>query len=137
MTAVKPASRREPAGPALDAQRMQAAAHQASAVLGVLANENRLVLMCQLSQGERSVAQLEAALQIRQPTLSQQLAVLRAERLVRTRREGRNIFYSVADPRVMAVLETLYALYCPKPRPQPASRRAPAPHRSHDGADPV
>jgi ArsR family transcriptional regulator len=110
-----------PPAAALDARRMQAAAHKASSVLGVLANENRLVLMCQLSQGEKSVTQLEEALQIRQPTLSQQLAVLRAEKLVRTRREGRNIYYSVADAKVLAVLETLYALYCPKP-PSPTPR---------------
>jgi DNA-binding transcriptional ArsR family regulator len=99
----------------IDARRMQAAAHKASSLLGVLANENRLMLMCQLSQGEKSVAQLEELLQIRQPTLSQQLAVLRAKKLVRTRREGRSIHYSVADPGVLGLLETLYALYCPKP----------------------
>jgi DNA-binding transcriptional ArsR family regulator len=101
--------------PRLDSARMQDAAKQATAVLQVLANENRLLLLCQLSQGERSVTELEQMLDIRQPTLSQQLAVLRAEGLVETRRDGRRIFYSVADSRVLALLNILYDLYCPTP----------------------
>jgi DNA-binding transcriptional ArsR family regulator len=72
------------------------------------------VLLCQLSQGEMSVGDLEEALGIRQPTLSQQLAVLRAEGVVDTRRDGKRIFYSVADARLLQVLAVLYDLYCPK-----------------------
>ena len=80
----------------------------------MLANEDRLLLLCQLSQGEMSVSELEAALEIWQPTLSQQLGVLRTEGVVNTRRDGKRIFYSVADPRLLEVLGVLYRLYCPK-----------------------
>jgi DNA-binding transcriptional ArsR family regulator len=93
---------------------LRQAAGQAVGALKVLANEDRLLLLCQLSQGEMCVGDLEEALGIRQPTLSQQLGVLRNEGVVSTRREGKNIFYSVADARLLKVLEVLYRLYCPK-----------------------
>ena len=98
----------------LDIESMRAAAGQATAILGVLANANRLLLMCQLSQGEKCVGELEELLDLHQPTLSQQLGVLRSEGLVSTRRDGKKIYYSVADPRVLALLGTLYELYCPQ-----------------------
>ncbi len=91
---------------------MQAAVAAASGLLRVLSNENRLLLMCQLSQGEQSVGQLEQGLGIRQPTLSQQLGVLRRQGLVRTRREGKQVIYAVHDANAMQVLELLYRLYC-------------------------
>ena len=84
------------------------------AALKVLANEDRLLLLCQLSQGEMCVSELEAVLGIRQPTLSQQLGVLRTEGVVQTRREGKNIFYSVSEPALLEILAVLYRLYCPK-----------------------
>ncbi|XLM20800.1 metalloregulator ArsR/SmtB family transcription factor, partial [Chromobacterium piscinae] len=87
---------------------MRAAAGQACGLLRALANEDRLLLLCQLSQGEKSVGELEEAVGIRQPTLSQQLGVLRNEGLVATRRDGKRIFYSVADANALAVLATLY-----------------------------
>ncbi|CQI96722.1 ArsR/SmtB family transcription factor [Yersinia rohdei] len=93
---------------------MRQAAGQACDVLRILANEDRLLLLCQLSLGEKAVGELEAALGIHQPTLSQQLAVLRSDGLVNTRREGKRIFYSIADPNVLALLEVLYQLYCPQ-----------------------
>jgi len=93
---------------------MRAAAAQAGGLLKTLANPDRLMLLCQLAQGEQSVGALEAALDIRQPTLSQQLAVLRQEGLVATRRDGKQIHYSVASPEALAVLRLLYQLYCPK-----------------------
>lgn len=98
--------------PVLDAARMRASARTVSALLRTLANEDRLLLLCQLTEGERSVGELEAVLDIRQPTLSQQLGVLRTEGLVRTRRDGRRIHYSIADPKVQTLLDTLYRLYC-------------------------
>lgn len=98
----------------VDVQRMREAAGTATALLRALANEDRLLLLCQLSQGEHAVSELEAQLDIRQPTLSQQLGVLRKEGLVDTRREGKYVYYAVADPRVLALLKTLYSLYCPK-----------------------
>ncbi len=78
---------------AIDPERLRQAAGQAVAALKVLANEDRLLLMCQLSQREMSVGELEEALDIRQPTLSQQLGVLRMEGVVDTRRDGKRIFY--------------------------------------------
>lgn len=99
--------------PDLNIAQMRAAAVHAVAMLRVLANEDRLLLLCQLTQGEVCVSDLEDKLGIRQPTLSQQLAVLRSENIVSTRREGKKIFYQVSDQRAFAVLATLYGLYCP------------------------
>jgi len=100
--------------PSLDIALMRAGAGAATAVLGALANENRLLLLCQLSQGEKAVGELEALLDLHQPTLSQQLGVLRSEGLVATRRDGKRIYYSIADARVLRVLKLLYDLYCPR-----------------------
>ena len=98
--------------PSLDA--MLAAPFHAGGLLKALANPDRLLLLCQLTQGEQTVGALEAALGIRQPSLSQQLGVLRQEGLVATRRDGKQIHYSVASPEALAVLRLLYQLYCPK-----------------------
>ncbi len=98
----------------IDPAVLRMAAGEAVAALKVLANEERLLLLCQLSQGEMSVSDLAQALDIQQPTLSQQLGVLRTEGAVNTRRDGKRIFYSVADPRLLQVLESLYRLYCLK-----------------------
>lgn len=92
---------------------MKLAAQGAADVLRGLSNSDRLLLMCQLSQGEASVAQLEEAVGIHQPTLSQQLGVMRRLKLVETRREGKQIFYRIEDKRVLTLLTTLYDLYCP------------------------
>jgi ArsR family transcriptional regulator len=99
---------------ALDLDKLRSAASQAVGALRLLANEDRLLLLCQLSQGEMCVGDLEGQLGIRQPTLSQQLGVLRNEGVVATRRQGKNIFYSVADPALLEILAVLYRLYCPK-----------------------
>lgn len=98
----------------IDPELLRGAATQAVSRLKLLANEDRLLLLCQLSQGERCVSELEAQLGIRQPTLSQQLGVLRTEGAVNTRREGKNIYYSVADAATLEILALLYRLYCPK-----------------------
>ena len=98
----------------MDLDLLRGAAGEAVAALKVLANEDRLLLLCQLSQGEMCVGDLEEQLGIRQPTLSQQLGVLRTEGVVATRRDGKNIFYSVADPALLDILALLYRLYCPK-----------------------
>lgn len=95
-------------------EAMRAAAGKATGMLHALANEDRLLLLCQLSQGEKSVSELQELLDIHQPTLSQQLGVLRNEGLVNSRREGKRIFYSISDPNVLVLLSTLYDLYCPK-----------------------
>jgi DNA-binding transcriptional ArsR family regulator len=91
---------------------MHAAAADACRLMKALANPDRLLLLCQLAQGECSVGELEAALGILQPTLSQQLTVLRNEALVETRREGKHVFYRVASPRALAVLQALHEQFC-------------------------
>ncbi len=93
---------------------LRQAAGEAVAALKALGNPVRLLLLCQMSQGEISVGELETQLDIHQPTLSQQLGVLRREGVVNTRRDGKKIFYSVADERLLALLRTLYTLYCPR-----------------------
>ena len=98
----------------IDPALLRQAAGQAVAALKLLANEERLLLLCQLSQGEMCVSDLEEALGIHQPTLSQQLGVLRTEGAVNTRRDGKRIYYSIADPQTLQMLEVLYRLYCPK-----------------------
>ncbi|MGL5335247.1 MAG: metalloregulator ArsR/SmtB family transcription factor [Enterovibrio sp.] len=95
-------------------EKMHDAASAAAAILRALANDDRLLLLCHLSQGEASVGQIENALGIGQPTLSQQLGVVRRLQLVATRREGKQIFYRIEDPKVLILLNTLYQLYCPE-----------------------
>ena len=73
-----------------------------------------MLLLCQLSQGEHCVSALQEKLGIYQPTLSQQLSVLRNEGVVATRREGKNIHYSIADPAMLEILALLHRLYCPE-----------------------
>lgn len=100
--------------PTIDPEQLRGGAAQAVAALKLLANEERLLLLCRLSQGECCVSELEAELDIRQPTLSQQLGVLRSENVVATRRQGKNIYYSIADPALLDILALLYRLYCPQ-----------------------
>ncbi|WP_321893005.1 metalloregulator ArsR/SmtB family transcription factor [Paraburkholderia tropica] len=96
----------------INLRTMQASAEKACNLLKIMANPDRLMVMCRLSQGELSVGELEEQLCIRQPTLSQQLAVLRESGLVSTRRESKNIFYSVASSQALAVMEVLYEQFC-------------------------
>jgi DNA-binding transcriptional ArsR family regulator len=95
---------------------MRVAASQACGLLKALSNPDRLLLLCQLTQGPHCVSELEGIVGIQQPTLSQQLGVLRDEELVVTRREGKQIFYSIASTEAMAVMQVLYQLYCVKPK---------------------
>jgi DNA-binding transcriptional ArsR family regulator len=97
---------------ALDLNALRASADKASGLLKTLANRDRLLLLCQLSQGELCVSDLEKRVGLQQPTLSQQLTVLRQEQLVKTRREGKQIFYAIASHEAMAVMQLLYTLYC-------------------------
>lgn len=98
--------------PKLDLQAMQSAAARACGMLKVLGNPDRLILLCQLAQGEFCVSELEAMLGIQQPTLSQQLGVLREEGLVSTRREGKQIFYKIESKEATAIMGVLYELFC-------------------------
>ena len=95
-----------------DLEKLKLAAGEASALLKALANPDRLLLLCQMAQGEFCVAELEAITGIRQPTLSQQLTVLREESLVSTRREGKQIFYRINSKEAMAVMQVLYEQFC-------------------------
>jgi DNA-binding transcriptional ArsR family regulator len=96
----------------LDFDVMRANALQASNFLKLLANPDRLLLLCQLSKGEQYVGDLEKLVGIKQPTLSQQLTILRTENLVNTRREGKLIYYSIASKQALAVMKLLYEQYC-------------------------
>jgi DNA-binding transcriptional ArsR family regulator len=87
-------------------------AKEAAQFLKALANENRLLILCMLGDGEKSVTELEQALDLRQPTLSQQLARLRADDLVATRREGKIIYYSLASNEAGKTLELMHGLFC-------------------------
>ena len=99
---------------AIDLVSMQASAERACGLMKVMANPDRLLLLCQISQSEKTVGELEASLGIRQPTLSQQLTVLRDEGLVNTRREGKYIYYRMASQPVLAVMQVLYQQFCAK-----------------------
>lgn len=98
----------------IDLDTMHDAAADAARLMKTLANPDRLLLLCQLSQGEMSVGELEASLGILQPTLSQQLGVLREEQIVQTRRDGKHIYYRVHSPQALAVLNVLYDQFCRK-----------------------
>ncbi|TQR65947.1 ArsR/SmtB family transcription factor [Acinetobacter sp. RF14B] len=80
--------------------------------LKVLSNPDRLRILCVLVDGELNVQQIEESTDIHQPTLSQQLTVLRKNNIVNTRREGKQIFYQVSDRNVLVIMQTLYQLYC-------------------------
>jgi DNA-binding transcriptional ArsR family regulator len=98
----------------LDLEKLRASAAQACGLLKALSNPDRLLLLCQLSQREYCVSELEELLGIQQPTLSQQLGVLREEQLVTTRREGKQIYYSLCSDDAMAVMQVLYQRFCAK-----------------------
>lgn len=87
-------------------------ARKASALLKALANERRLLILCHLAGGEKSVGELEALIDLSQSALSQHLARLRRDGLVTTRRSAQTIFYSLAGREASAIMETLHALYC-------------------------
>jgi len=99
---------------------LKARAGDAALLLKALANPDRLLLLCQLVEGERCVGDLGAATGIGQPSLSQQLGVLRGEQLVETRRDGQRVFYRVTSPAALALLRTLHGLFCPTTLTDPA-----------------
>lgn len=107
----------------IDKDILQQSSEKASTLLKALANQDRLMILCNLADGEKCVGDLEALLGIRQPTLSQQLARLRADELVRTRRDGKVIYYRLASSEAGRVIELLYELYC-EPALAQAGKRA-------------
>ncbi len=98
---------------------LRSKADAASRLMKVLSNPDRLLLLCQLAQGEKRVGELEELVGIVQPTLSQQLGVLRDEGLVSTRRDGKNIYYQIDSPHALAVMNVLYEKFCGVPAKNP------------------
>ena len=111
VTEAQPESTKETSA-SFNVEAMRQAAEAASSLMKLMANPDRLLLLCQLAQTEKSVGELEALTGIQQPTLSQQLTVLREAKLVSTRREGKNIFYSIASNAAMNVMQVLYLEFC-------------------------
>jgi len=97
---------------AMDLDTLLANARSASEFLKALSHEARLVILCMLIEGEKSVTEIEQTLNLRQPAVSQQLARLRADGLVETRREGKNVYYSLARSDVRDVIEALHNAFC-------------------------
>ncbi len=95
-----------------DPERMSGNAERAAEFLKALAHQNRLMILCILSEGEKSVSELEEFLSLRQATVSQQLARLRADGLVAARREGKTIYYRLASENARAVVGVVYELFC-------------------------
>ncbi|MDK8754346.1 ArsR/SmtB family transcription factor [Acinetobacter radioresistens] len=100
--------------PALQIDVMRDSADTVVSILKSLANTDRLLILCHLAQEELNVSEIEEKTQITQPTLSQQLMMLRKSDVVITRRQGKQIFYSIKDQKLTQVLHKLYDLYCPK-----------------------
>jgi len=109
---------------------MLAAADDAGTLLKALANRHRLIIVCQLIEGERSVGELAALLDIRASTVSQHLALLRKDGLVTARRDGQTIWYSIGSPQARELVRTLYRVYCAPAAGLPKAQRKPTPRRA-------
>jgi len=96
----------------MNIQDIESSAGAASTLLRALANERRLVILCQLVDGEKSVGAISDGLELSQSAISQHLSKLRAEGLVTTRREAQTIYYTLSDDRARSILNVLYELYC-------------------------
>lgn len=96
----------------MDFETLEQNALRASTLLKAMSNQHRLMILCQLASGEKRVGELEEIIGLSQSALSQHLARLRRDNLVRTRREAQTIFYSLVGPEARSVIETLYGLYC-------------------------
>lgn len=108
MTSATPQPKAETA----EVEAMAAAACEAAGFLKALSHEGRLMILCHLSQGEKSVTELEDLLGARQAAVSQHLARLRHEGMVSFRREGKTIHYAIRDARVRLAVEMLYQMFC-------------------------
>jgi DNA-binding transcriptional ArsR family regulator len=111
----------------MDMSKVLAAADDASGRLKALANRHRLVIICQLTEQERSVGELAELLNIRDSTVSQHLALLRKDGVVTARRDGQTIWYSIGSPQARELARALYRIYCsPKAATAEAHRASPA-----------
>lgn len=97
----------------LDLALFQESAGRAATLLRLLGNERRLMILCQLGEGELTVGKLQPLVGLSQSALSQHLALLREQNIVATRREGQAIHYHIADPAALRVIATLAELFCP------------------------
>jgi DNA-binding transcriptional ArsR family regulator len=120
---MKPRTLVDPNEHNLDIDALIASAQEASGFLKALAHEARLLILCLLIEEEKSVTAIEEILSLRQPAISQQLARLRADGLVETRRDGKNIFYSLARPEIREVIGALHRAFCQPPRSRATYRR--------------
>jgi DNA-binding transcriptional ArsR family regulator len=93
-------------------KQLERNAHKASGLLGAMANTSRLMILCRLADGEKSVSELQPMIGLSQSALSQHLAVLRRRQLVRTRRAGQSIYYSLASGQAASVINTLHEQFC-------------------------
>lgn len=107
--------------PRIDTSELRRNAGTAAEFLKTLSNPSRLIILCQLAEGEKSVSELAELLDERQPTVSQQLARLRSERLVYARRDGQQVFYSLASEEVRSLIAALHATFCGKSKRQARS----------------
>src|SRR5262249_41762809 len=98
--------------PKIDPTHMAQAADQASELLRSLGNRHRLLILCRLTEGERSVGDLATFLGLRDSTVSQHLSLLRRHGLVRARRDGQTIWYSIASRPARRILDSLFAIFC-------------------------
>lgn len=96
----------------MELDHLEKKAGQASALLKAMSNQSRLLILCQLNEGEKSVGELERIVGLSQSALSQHLARLRRDKLVKTRREAQTIYYSLQGEDALTVIKTLYDLYC-------------------------
>lgn len=104
---------------------LQQSAGKAAELMKTLSSENRLLLLCQLADGEKTVGALADSLGLRQAAVSQQLALLRKDGLVAARRDGRSMHYSLTGREARAVIKLLHRLYC-EPASTPTSTKAKA-----------
>lgn len=107
---------------ALEPEDLSSVAEEAAELLGAMANPKRMLVLCKLLEGERSVGDLANVVGLSQAALSQHLGKMRALGLVTTRREAQTVYYRLASDNVRAVLKTLYAIYC-APQASSKSRR--------------
>jgi DNA-binding transcriptional ArsR family regulator len=106
---------RSQAAATIDLARLQKRASHAATLLKVMANARRLIVLCQLAEGEKAVGELESVVGLSQSALSQHLSVLRQQGLVMTRREGQSIFYSLASKEAQTIMLALHEVFCAKP----------------------
>ena len=102
----------DPTAEAMDVDILMEQARKAGDLLKALSHESRLLILCILVKGEKSVSELEEIMNMPQAAVSQQLARLRFDRLVQTRRDGRMVYYSIANEEVSQLVEILYEFFC-------------------------